>query len=158
MILPVILSGGSGTRLWPLSTRANPKQFHALVGELSMIAATAARAADRELFAAPLVIGSAAHEPQLQASLVDYHPESMILEPLARNTAAAIAIVALVAEAKGQGDLPLLVLPSDHAITDTSSFVRCAQQAAELAHQGYLVTFGILPTSPHTIRLASHSV
>ena len=149
-ILPVILSGGSGTRLWPLSTRAHPKQFHALVGDLPMIAATAERVAARDLFAAPYAIGSVTHEKLLRDSLAVYRPAAMILEPVARNTAAAIAVAALVAEGRGQAEAPMLVLPSDHAITDIDAFVANALIAASMAQAGHLVTFGIVPASPHT--------
>ena len=149
-ILPVILSGGSGTRLWPLSREAYPKQFLSLAGELTMLQATWQRVAAIAAHG-PLVIANEAHRfvaaEQLQQ--VGAQPQAIILEPLGRNTAPAIAVAAL--EATGNGADPLLlVLPSDHVIADEAAFRAAVQQAAAAAEAGKLVTFGIVPTGPET--------
>ena len=149
-ILPVILSGGSGTRLWPLSREAYPKQFLPLAGELTMLQATWQRVAAIAAHG-PLVIANEAHRfvaaEQLQQ--VGAQPQAIILEPLGRNTAPAIAVAAL--EATGNGADPLLlVLPSDHVIADEAAFRAAVQQAAAAAEAGKLVTFGIVPTGPET--------
>ncbi|MGE8279775.1 MAG: mannose-1-phosphate guanylyltransferase/mannose-6-phosphate isomerase [Stenotrophomonas sp.] len=149
-ILPVILSGGSGTRLWPLSREAYPKQFLQLAGEHSMLQSTWLRVADVAT-QAPLVVANEAHRfvaaEQLQQ--VGTTPSAILLEPMGRNTAPAIAAAAL--EARHNGDDPLLlVLPSDHLIRDIGQFHQAIEAAATLAEQGKLVTFGIQPTAPET--------
>ena len=149
-ILPVILSGGSGTRLWPLSREAYPKQFLPLAGELTMLQATWQRVAAIAA-TGPLVIANEAHRfiaaEQLQQ--VGAQPQAIILEPMGRNTAPAIAVAAL--EATHNGDDPLLlVLPSDHVIADEAAFRATVQLAAPAARDGKLVTFGIVPTGPET--------
>ncbi len=149
-ILPVILSGGSGTRLWPLSREAYPKQFLQLAGEHSMLQSTWLRVADVAT-QAPLVVANEAHRfvaaEQLQQ--VGTTPSAILLEPMGRNTAPAIAAAAL--EARHNGDDPLLlVLPSDHLIRDIGQVHQAIEAAATLAEQGKLVTFGIQPTAPET--------
>ncbi|WP_313400919.1 mannose-1-phosphate guanylyltransferase/mannose-6-phosphate isomerase [Stenotrophomonas sp.] len=149
-ILPVILSGGSGTRLWPLSREAYPKQFLQLAGEHSMLQSTWLRVADVAT-QAPLVVANEAHRfvaaEQLQQ--VGTTPSAILLEPVGRNTAPAIAAAAL--EARRNGDDPLLlVLPSDHLIRDVGQFHQAIEAAASIADQGKLVTFGIQPTAPET--------
>ena len=143
-IIPVILSGGAGTRLWPLSTEARPKQFHALAGgEETLLQLTAARIRG-EGFAPPVVIAAAAH-----ADLVDEQIEEaglLILEPCARNTAPAIALAAIWADA----DDLLLVMPSDHVIADAEAFRAAIAAARPFAGEGWLVTFGIRPDRPET--------
>lgn len=149
-IQPVILSGGSGTRLWPLSREAYPKQFLSLAGELTMLQATWKRVAP---IAArrPLVIANEEHRfvaaEQLQQ--VGAEPAAIILEPVGRNTAPAIAVAALEATRDG-GDALLLVLPSDHVINNETAFRSAVQAAAAAAEAGKLVTFGIVPTGPET--------
>jgi mannose-1-phosphate guanylyltransferase/mannose-1-phosphate guanylyltransferase/mannose-6-phosphate isomerase len=147
-IVPVILSGGAGTRLWPLSSAERPKQFHRLAGPHSLLQATALRVADPELFAAPLVIASEAHAEAVEAQLAEVQAAlaSLILEPVGRNTAPAIALAALAAAA----DALLLVLPSDHVIADADAFHAAVRIAAPLAGDGWLVTFGIRPDAPET--------
>jgi len=147
-IVPVILSGGAGTRLWPLSSQARPKQFLALAGERTMLQETALRAADPALFAPPLVIGSAAHAPMLAAQLAEVgdSPSALILEPCARSTAPAIALAALAVEPERL----LLVMPSDHVVRDPAAFRRAVETGLPLAEQGWLVTFGIHPTHAET--------
>ncbi|KRG42071.1 mannose-1-phosphate guanyltransferase [Stenotrophomonas pictorum JCM 9942] len=149
-ILPVILSGGSGTRLWPLSREAYPKQFLPLTGERTMLQATWLRVADIAA-QAPIVVANESHRfvaaEQLQQ--VGTAPSAILLEPAGRNTAPAIAAAALEARRNGEDPL-LLVLPSDHLINDIPRFHQAIAQAASLAGQGKLVTFGIQPTAPET--------
>jgi mannose-1-phosphate guanylyltransferase/mannose-6-phosphate isomerase len=149
-ILPVILSGGSGTRLWPLSREAYPKQFLPLTGERTMLQATWLRVADVAAHP-PIVVANESHRfvaaEQLQQA--GTAPSAILLEPIGRNTAPAIAAAAL--EARRNGDDPLLlVLPSDHLINDITRFHQAIAQAAAIAEQGKLVTFGIQPTAPET--------
>ncbi len=149
-IVPVILSGGSGTRLWPLSRESYPKQFLPLAGERSMLQATWLRVA---ALAAqpPIVVANEEHRfvaaEQLQQ--LDVRPQAMLLEPIGRNTAPAIAVAALEATRNG-GDALLLVLPSDHVIADEAKFRKTVKLAAPAADAGKLVTFGIVPTGPET--------
>ncbi|GAB3509031.1 mannose-1-phosphate guanylyltransferase/mannose-6-phosphate isomerase [Pseudoxanthomonas daejeonensis] len=149
-LLPVILSGGSGTRLWPLSREAYPKQFLPLAGELTMVQATWRRVA-AIAGRAPLVVANEEHRfvaaEQLQQ--VGATPEAILLEPVGRNTAPAIAVAALEAAREG-GDAILLVLPSDHVVRDEAAFQRAVLAAMPAATAGKLVTFGIVPTGPET--------
>ncbi|HBS57102.1 MAG TPA: mannose-1-phosphate guanylyltransferase/mannose-6-phosphate isomerase [Stenotrophomonas sp.] len=150
IIQPVILSGGSGTRLWPLSRESYPKQFLPLAGQLTMLQATWQRVAPIAS-RGPLVIANEEHRfvaaEQLQQ--VGAAPAAIILEPVGRNTAPAIAVAALEATRDG-ADALLLVLPSDHVITDEAAFRSAVQAAANAAEAGKLVTFGIVPTGPET--------
>lgn len=148
-IIPVILSGGSGTRLWPLSTDQSPKQFLALASDQTMFADTLTRAGDSTRFAAPLIIGAERHAAMMEAELrgTDHEAARIILEPRARNTAPAIALAALAA---GGGDAVMLVMPSDHVIRDLPAFLSAVDAALPAARQGWLVTFGIEPTGPET--------
>jgi mannose-1-phosphate guanylyltransferase len=136
-ILPVILSGGSGTRLWPLSRGARPKQMLDLLGAGSMIGVTAGRFADASLFAPPMLVAAAGHAEAIEAALPALG--SLILEPGAKNTAPAIALAALAAD---EDDL-LLILPSDHMIGDPASLREAVGRAAPFAEQGWIVTFGM---------------
>lgn len=149
LITPVILSGGSGTRLWPLSTRDRPKQFLNLLGPLSMFQLTFQRCADDRIFRNPMIVGSSSHEEILQEQIreVGANPSAIILEPCARNTAPAIALAALAAEKPS--DL-LLVMPSDHVIKNVSAFQKAVQESISIAQSRWLVTFGIEPTGPET--------
>ena len=149
-MIPVILSGGSGTRLWPLSREAFPKQFLALVGSDSMLQATWRRVAPLAS-GAPIVVAGEAHRFMVAEQLREAGCDAatILLEPLARNTAPAIAAAAL--EATREGDDPLLlVLPSDHAIADADAFRAAVRAASQAAESGALVTFGIVPTGPET--------
>ncbi|MDG2525649.1 mannose-1-phosphate guanylyltransferase/mannose-6-phosphate isomerase [Stenotrophomonas sp. HITSZ_GD] len=160
-ILPVILSGGSGTRLWPLSRESYPKQFLPLTGEYTMLQATWHRVAPIA-GRAPLIIANEEHRfvaaEQLQQ--VGATPQAIMLEPIGRNTAPAIAVAALEATREG-GDALLLVLPSDHVINDEKAFQDAVLEAAKAAREGKLVTFGIVPSAPETgygyIKAASES-
>lgn len=147
-IVPVILSGGAGTRLWPLSRPERPKQLLSLTAPETMLELTAARVADRSRFAAPLVVASARHQAEIgtQLARAGAADATLILEPAGRNTAPAIALAALVAE---PNDL-LLVMPSDHVIADVAAFHAAVTKAAPHARSGRLVTFGMTPTAPET--------
>jgi mannose-1-phosphate guanylyltransferase len=147
-IIPVILSGGSGTRLWPMSTPERPKQMLALTAEETMLQLTAQRATG-ERFAAPIVVANARHAEMVEAQLeaVGAPAQSLILEPIGRNTAPAIALAALAA---GGGSDALLVMPSDHVITDVPAFHAAIHAAMPLVLEGWLVTFGIEAHAPET--------
>ncbi len=147
-IVPVILSGGSGTRLWPMSTPERPKQLLALTADETMLQLTALRTRGAA-FAAPIIVANAAHADEVERQLgaVGADPQALILEPVARNTAPAIALAALAA---GGGDTPLLVMPSDHVIGDVDAFHAAIQAALPLVEQGWLATFGIQPDAPET--------
>ncbi|WP_314103167.1 mannose-1-phosphate guanylyltransferase/mannose-6-phosphate isomerase [uncultured Stenotrophomonas sp.] len=149
-ILPVILSGGSGTRLWPLSREAYPKQFLPLVGDVTMLQATWNRVA-AIAGKAPIVVANQEHRFMAAEQLRECNvtPQALILEPIGRNTAPAIAIAALQALAAGE-DALLLVLPSDHVVRNDAAFHAAVKQAAAAADAGKLVTFGIVPTAPET--------
>lgn len=149
-IVPVILSGGSGTRLWPLSREAYPKQFLPLVGNDTMLQATWKRVASIA-GAAPIVVANQEHRFMAAEQLRECKvlPQALILEPVGRNTAPAIAIAALQALSAGD-DALLLVLPSDHVVRNEAAFHAAVKQAAAAAESGKLVTFGIVPTAPET--------
>jgi mannose-1-phosphate guanylyltransferase/mannose-6-phosphate isomerase len=149
-MIPVILSGGSGTRLWPLSREAYPKQFLPLVGEDTMLQATWRRVAPLAS-AAPIVVANEEHRFMVAEQLrqIDCAPSAILLEPVGRNTAPAIAVAALHAMAEGADPL-LLVLPSDHVIADAPAFQAAVRRAEPAASQGRLVTFGIVPSGPET--------
>jgi mannose-1-phosphate guanylyltransferase/mannose-1-phosphate guanylyltransferase/mannose-6-phosphate isomerase len=144
-IAPVILSGGSGTRLWPVSNAARPKQFIALTAEQTMFELTLARTAGLTDTVAPVVVCNASHRDIVTAQ----HGGAMtlILEPCARNTAPAIALAAL---ALPDPDMLMLVMPSDHVIADVAAFHAAIERARRFAAQGWLVTFGIEPDAPET--------
>ena len=150
-LVPVLLSGGSGTRLWPLSRETHPKQFQPLVGEKSLLQATWERLEGLDGLAAPIVVANEDHRFMVAEQLrrVGAAPSAIVLEPVGRNTAPAIAVAALQARAGGADPL-LLVLPSDHVIADEAGFRAAVLSACEAAGQGALVTFGIVPTGPET--------
>jgi len=146
-MIPVILSGGSGTRMWPYSRSMYPKQFLPLVGDNSMLQETILRLGD----VAPLVVCNEDHRFMVAEQLraLDIEAHSILLEPVARNTAPAIVLAALRVLEKGQDDV-LLVLPADHVIPDTDAFKQALQIAEDQAIKGSLVTFGIVPTYAET--------
>ncbi|MGE0030084.1 MAG: mannose-1-phosphate guanylyltransferase/mannose-6-phosphate isomerase [Steroidobacteraceae bacterium] len=155
MLIPVILSGGAGTRLWPLSRELYPKQFLSLVGERTMIQDTALRSEGLPGIAAPIVVCNEAHRFLVAEQLrqIGVTPQSILLEPVGRNTAPAVAIAALVALAnvKPGEELPLLlVLPADHVLADVAAFRRAVESAVPAAREGRLVTFGVVPTQAET--------
>ena len=148
-IVPVILSGGSGTRLWPLSTDTHPKQFLSLTSSLSMFQNTLDRCADQNIYASPIVVGSSRHAELITEQLTEVNTKAgaIILEPCARNTAPAIALAALACK---NPQSIMLVMPSDHIMGDVDAFQKAVQQSLSLAQDGWLVTFGIEPTGPET--------
>ncbi len=150
-VVPVILSGGSGTRLWPMSRELYPKQFIALLGGESLFERTLRRVRGIEAIQSPIVVCNEEHRfmaaEQLRRSGV--REGSILLEPVGRNTAPAIAVAALEAVER-HGDAVLLVLPADHMIRDEDAFRAAAQTGARAAGAGWLVTFGVVPTRPET--------
>ncbi|WP_338425847.1 mannose-1-phosphate guanylyltransferase/mannose-6-phosphate isomerase [Sphingopyxis kveilinensis] len=151
IIVPVILSGGSGTRLWPVSTGAAPKQFQPLTGSDSMFLQTIGRASDRGRFAAPLVVCGPAHVAHVEAELAaaGIDDARIIVEPAARNTAPAIALAALAARAENV-NATILVMPADHVMTDVRAFLTAIEAARPMVETGALATFGIAPSHPET--------
>lgn len=148
-IVPVILSGGSGTRLWPLSQPEQPKQFLPLTASESMIQLTIRRTAGRPGFAPPLIVANARHAGMIEEQLgeIGEGEAQLILEPEGRNTAPAIALAALATQ---NPTAPLLVMPSDHVIADLEAFHAAIARALPLVREGWLVTFGIAPEKPET--------
>jgi mannose-1-phosphate guanylyltransferase len=147
---PVVLAGGSGSRLWPKSRAALPKQFLSLTSDLTMLQDTIARLAGAEADQ-PIVICNDAHRFLVAEQLrqQDIQHGGILLEPMGRNTAPAIALAALHASLNGE-DPVLLILAADHLINDAPEFHKAITQAEKLANQGKLVTFGIVPDSAHT--------
>lgn len=148
---PVVLSGGTGTRLWPMSRSQHPKQLLALFGEDSLLRQTVRRVAGRKEFAAPLVVANDEHrfliaEQLREAGIV---PAALFLEPVGRNTAPAVAVAALWL-AREDPDALMLVMPSDHVITEIEAFHAAVERAAAAARSGKLVTFGIAPARAET--------
>ena len=150
MIKPVILAGGTGSRLWPKSRAALPKQFLSLTSENTMLQDTILRLPS-ETCSAPMLICNEDHRflaaEQLRAASIEH--SGIVLEPVGRNTAPAIAIAAMLAMQNGDDPL-LLVLAADHLIGDHTAFAHAISQAEKLASTGKLVTFGIVPTEAHT--------
>ena len=160
-IHPVILCGGSGTRLWPLSRKSYPKQFAKLVSDTSLFQASAERF-NGEGFAAPTVVTGDAFRFIVteQLAAIEMAPNAIVIEPQGRNTAPAVLAAALLL-AKQDPNALMLVAPSDHVIRDNAGFCAAVKAAAPTAAQGTLVTFGITPTAPETgygyLKLASGS-
>jgi len=152
MLIPVVLSGGSGTRLWPLSREKYPKQLLPLIGDDSLLQATVRRVeglTDVEL-GAPMVVCNEEYRFVIAEQLRLMGREgSILLEPVGRNTAPALTLAALAAICDGDDPI-LLVMPSDHVITDTPAFQSVVRQGAALAEAGAVVTFGIAPDAPET--------
>ena len=154
-IVPVVMSGGSGTRLWPLSRKTHPKQLHALVTEQTMVQETVARVTgqvgDNAFADAIIVLNESQHDlARLQLEALGVVPSHFIVEPMGRNTAPVAAVAAeLVAREHGE-DALILLLPADHHIRKPDSFRNAIAQAAALAETGHIVTFGIKPDGPET--------
>ncbi len=150
-IYPVLLCGGSGTRLWPLSRAAYPKQLLPLLSDRTMLQETALRTADDAMFGRPLVIANEEHRFLIAEQLAEIgvEPLRILLEPTRRNTAPALAAAALLLIAEDPGAI-MFVEPSDHLITDIGSFRNVVELAAPAAARGRLVTFGVAPTRPET--------
>jgi mannose-1-phosphate guanylyltransferase len=145
-IHPVILCGGSGTRLWPMSRKALPKPFLPLVSDETLFEQAVRRVAGDARFAPPLVVAGAAHAHLIMAQLGDAPGARLVIEPEAKNTAPAIALAAALLPA----DAVMLVCPSDHHIADAVAFRAAALAAAALAREDYLVSFGINADRPET--------
>ncbi len=145
-IHPVILCGGSGTRLWPMSRKAMPKPFLPLLSDETLFEQAVRRVAGDDRFAAPMVVAGAAHADVIMAQLGDAPGARLVIEPAAKNTAPAIALAAMLLP----DDAVMLVCPSDHHIADSAAFRAAALAAAGLAREDYLVSFGIAPDRPET--------
>ncbi|MCX7673832.1 MAG: mannose-1-phosphate guanylyltransferase/mannose-6-phosphate isomerase [Thiobacillaceae bacterium] len=150
-LYPVILSGGSGTRLWPLSRAALPKQLLPLASELTLLQETVLRLDGLPEVAAPLVLCNEEHRFLIAEQLrqIGVTPHGIYLEPVGRNTAPA-ATVAALALTRLDPDALMLLLPADHLIRDVAAFHACIHEGLQAAYAGHLVTFGILPDAPHT--------
>jgi len=151
MLTPVILAGGSGTRLWPLSRKLYPKQFLPLVGEETLFQATVSRLGQAEWVDSPIVVCNEEHRFLVAEQLreIDVQPGAIILEPVGRNTAPAVAAAAEYAKSKG-GDPLFLVLPADHHIRQVDVLLSTVEGSMDQARAGSLVTFGIVPQRPET--------
>lgn len=147
-ITPVILCGGAGTRLWPLSTQQRPKQLLTIGGEATLLQQAALRTNDKSLFTAPIVVANVLQADVIEEQLQEIacFPAPLVLEPVGRNTAAAIAIAALACDPA----TIMLVMPSDHLIGKPQIFLDAVRKAHPLASNGWLVTFGIEANNPET--------
>ena len=150
LIHPVLLCGGSGTRLWPLSRKSYPKQFAKLIGEESLFQASARRFVG-DGFASPSVVTGSDFRFVVveQLAALEIAPQDILIEPSARNTAAAICAAALALEIK-LGDRLMLIAPADHVIPDAERFHQAVEAAIPVARNGQIVTFGIRPDRPET--------
>ena len=150
-IIPVILSGGSGTRLWPLSRKQYPKQYLPLVGDNTMLQETILRLNGLDNLADPIIICNADHRFLVaeQCQQIDIINPTVLLEPVGRNTAPAIAAAALQSLKETDGAV-LLVLSADHVIQDVDAFHQAINIASQQAKEGKLATFGIVPTDANT--------
>src|SRR6266849_1279167 len=151
MIHPVILSGGSGTRLWPMSRSLYPKQLLALTGERSLLQQTVLRVAGDAGFAPPLIVANEEHRFIIAEQLreIAVVPDALVLEPVGRNTAPAACIAALRLAAS-EPDALMLVLASDHLIADLAAFRAAIGRAADAGRRGLLVSLGVRPERPET--------
>jgi mannose-1-phosphate guanylyltransferase/mannose-6-phosphate isomerase len=151
IIVPVLLSGGSGTRLWPVSRALHPKQLLPMAGELTMLQETARRFAGNEGFGAPLIVCNDEHRFTIAAQLqgAGITPQAIVLEPMGRNTAPAAAVAALILVERSPSTLMLLAA-SDHVIDDVQGFVHAVRLAARAAAQRRLVSIGVKPTRAET--------
>lgn len=151
MIIPVILAGGSGSRLWPLSRQHYPKQLLKLFGDKTMLQQTILRLTGLPNLGAPIVVCNVEHRFMVAEQLneIGFSDAAIILEPIARNTAPALALAALHAR-EIKADSTLLVLSADHMIRDVEEFQRIVKIATEVAAKNHLVTFGVHPTHPET--------
>ncbi|MCF6288900.1 MAG: mannose-1-phosphate guanylyltransferase/mannose-6-phosphate isomerase [Proteobacteria bacterium] len=154
-LIPVILSGGAGTRLWPVSRRAYPKPFMKLANGSTLAELTFERALDVSADGTVMTVTSRDYyficrDMYAQVNKNEIHKQIFMLEPMGRNTAPAIALAALEIQQRFGDDAVMLVMPSDHLIKDKQAFKQAVNEGAKLAAQGYIATFGIFPTSPET--------
>ena len=151
MLTPVILSGGAGSRLWPLSREYYPKQLLALIGEDTLLQATIKRLVGLPEQSVPLMVCNETHRFLVAEQLrrIDVSPSHIILEPIGRNTAPAVAVAALTL-LNYHPEMLMLILPADHLITEIEKFQNAVKAGIPLAQAGYLVTFGVVPTHPET--------
>ncbi|MCF6292722.1 MAG: mannose-1-phosphate guanylyltransferase/mannose-6-phosphate isomerase [Robiginitomaculum sp.] len=152
VIVPVIMSGGAGTRLWPMSRQAAPKQLHTVFGQNTLLQETASRVPTDAGFTNPIIICATAHTNQVQQQLsaIGVTPEQIIAEPCPRNTAPCAAIAAMAVKKKFGADALVLLLAADHIITDSVGFRSIVHQAAKTATNEHIITFGPKPTRPET--------
>ncbi|MGV6853464.1 MAG: mannose-1-phosphate guanylyltransferase, partial [bacterium] len=150
-MIPVILSGGSGTRLWPLSRKQRPKQFLPVVEEETLFQSTVLRLKGIDDLEAPLIVCNENHRFMVAEQLrqLELSNQGIILEPIGRNTAPAIALAAIQAS-RCDPEARLLILPADHVIQDNEAFRKAIAHANQIAYSEYLVTFGIVPTAAET--------
>jgi mannose-1-phosphate guanylyltransferase / mannose-6-phosphate isomerase len=149
-IVPIILSGGSGTRLWPVSRKAFPKQFHALIGENSMFQDTLLRLAGLSELGCPIIVANQEHRFLVAEQLLEKEMQGqIILEPIGRNTAPAVTLAAFEIT-RNFPEAIMVVLPSDHIVTDINAFHAALETAIVLAGKDKMVTFGVVPTRPET--------
>lgn len=151
MIIPVILSGGSGTRLWPLSRALRPKQLLCMVSNHTMIQDTITRLSGITDLSDPIIVCNEEHRFTIAEQMreIDINPSAIILEPFGKNTAPAVAIAALQSQKEAK-DPVLLILPADHVIGDVAAFHSVVETGYQAALDGKLVTFGIVPNAPET--------
>jgi mannose-1-phosphate guanylyltransferase/mannose-6-phosphate isomerase len=152
MIIPFILAGGSGSRLWPLSRAQHPKQFHALVSAEPLLADTGRRVPSKAPYSPPYVITNEQNRFGVAAAFKNagLPLEAIVLEPEGRSTAPAAAVAAHLAIKKAGGDAIVLLMPSDHHIENPSAFLKAVEKGAQAAKDGLLVTFGVKPAKPET--------
>lgn len=148
-VYPVILAGGKGARLWPLSRQEYPKQILSLLNEDSLLVETVARVSDPEVFHAPIIICNNASKFIIAEQLRNKNISDIIVEPVGRSTAAAAAIGALYAY-QHDPDALIFIMPSDHNISNTEGFIRAIREASNIAKNNYMITFGIVPDSVQT--------
>lgn len=151
-LIPVVLSGGSGSRLWPLSRDLYPKQLISLLGERSLLQDTLLRAGRLPSAGAPVVVCNEEHRFMVAEQMreLDLEPGAILLEPVGRNTAPAIAVAAREVRARHGDDALMLVLAADHVIPDGDAFAAAVEAASAVGRSGRCVTFGIVPTRPET--------
>src|SRR6266851_2433835 len=148
LIVPLIMCGGAGTRLWPASREGRPKQFLRLFGRYSTFQETVHRVSDPSLFAAPIIITNGQYRFLVAEQLAEIGVVAdILLEPIRRDSAPAIAAGATYAKRRG-GNPVVLALAADHIVTDTESFLASCRGARDAAERGYIVTFGVKPDRP----------